>query len=125
MCIPLVLDTVVGSRSLVESATEVVDVMGLTPDPFAAWLALRGAHTLALRMERPSHNALVLARALEKMPGVDTVYYPPSGHAAFGPSLGDVSTMISHPVVASHHELTFQEKEAAAIDERACASRSG
>ena len=38
--------------------------LGLNLGPFDAWLTLRGVRTLALRMERHSTNALVLARFL-------------------------------------------------------------
>lgn len=44
--------------------------------PFEAWLVIRGIQTLALRMERISSNALVLARALERHPAVECVIYP-------------------------------------------------
>jgi cystathionine beta-lyase/cystathionine gamma-synthase len=35
----------------------------------------------------------------------------------FLPSLGDVMTTVSHPVVASHRELTVAEQRAVAIDD--------
>lgn len=49
---------------------------GGSPDPFAAWLALRGLRTLALRMKRVSSSADALARWLEAHPRVDKVYWP-------------------------------------------------
>jgi len=151
----LVLGLLTGPSATVREAQEIVDVAGYTPDPFASWLALRGARTLALRMERASENALALAGALEVMTGVRQVHYPglPShpdhdvaklllkrgfgaivsmslegGYDAvqtmirrlklvrFVPSLGDVTTTLSHPVVASHRELSAEEKQAVAID---------
>lgn len=151
----LILGIVTGSTERLSAVQEIVDVAGFTPDPFAAWLALRGARTLAIRMERASTNALELAKALETIPSIDRVYYPglPShpdyevaksllkrgfgaivslslrgGYDAvqsmirrlklvrFVPSLGDVSTTLSHPVVASHRELTPEEKNAVGID---------
>jgi cystathionine gamma-synthase len=152
----MILGAVAGARDRVAAVSGLVDSAGFTPDPFAAWLALRGVRTLALRMERSSANALALASALEAMPQVARVYYPglPShpdhqvarrlltrgfgsvvsmslqgGYGAvqrmvrrlklvrFVPSLGDVSTTVSHPVVASHRELTVDEKAAVGIDD--------
>jgi cystathionine gamma-synthase len=151
----LILGVVAGGAEPVRAATSLIDSGGFTPDPFAAWLALRGGRTLALRMERASANALALARHLETLAAVRRVYYPglPShpDHAVatrllergfgavvsmslhggydavqrmvrrlklvrFVPSLGDVSTTLSHPVVASHRELTAEEKAAVQID---------
>lgn len=151
----LILGALVGSRQLMERAAGLVNVMGITPDPFAAWLAFRGARTFALRMERSSENAMTLATVLKSHPGVSQVYY--SGLASnpdysnarrllnrgFGailgvsvaggrpaaervlqalsivplvPSLGDVMTTVSHPVVASHRDLTLDEQLAVGID---------
>ena len=50
--------------------------LGATPDPFAAWLTLRGFATLPLRVERASRTALDLARRLEAHPAVDRVAHP-------------------------------------------------
>ena len=57
---------------------------GAVPSPFDCWLLLRGIRTLALRMERASANALVLATWLEEHPDVARVNYPglPSHPAA-------------------------------------------
>ena len=51
-------------------------LLGGCLDPFAAWLLLRGAKTLALRVERQNANALAVAQALENHPAVARVYYP-------------------------------------------------
>ncbi len=45
-------------------------------DPFSSWLTLRGMRTLALRLERASETAFVLARALDSHAGVSAVHYP-------------------------------------------------
>jgi cystathionine beta-lyase/cystathionine gamma-synthase len=150
------LGAVAGSGTLVRKVTHLVDSAGFTPDPFAAWLAFRGAKTLALRMQQGSGNALKLASFLEQAPGIRRVYYPglsshpdhiqaqrllrrgygcivsaslEGGYSSvqqlirhlnlvkFVPSLGDVSTTISHPVVASHRELTPEEKAQVGIDD--------
>ena len=52
------------------------NAVGATPDPFAAWLTLRGLKTLALRMERHSASALRLAEFLAGHPAVEDVIYP-------------------------------------------------
>jgi cystathionine gamma-synthase len=49
---------------------------GTNLGPFDAWLATRGARTLAVRMERQCTTAHALAQALQRMPAVARVYYP-------------------------------------------------
>jgi cystathionine gamma-synthase len=49
---------------------------GTNLGPFDAWLAMRGARTLSVRVERQSANALALARVLETHAAVSRVYYP-------------------------------------------------
>jgi cystathionine beta-lyase/cystathionine gamma-synthase len=50
--------------------------LGVAPDPFAAWLTLRGLKTLSLRMDRHCANAEHLARSLAAHRGVKHVYWP-------------------------------------------------
>lgn len=50
--------------------------VGLNPSPFDTWLTLRGAKTLALRMEKHAANAGKLAQYLATHPKVRRVYYP-------------------------------------------------
>jgi cystathionine gamma-synthase len=52
------------------------NAVGAVPGPFDAWLTLRGAKTLALRMERHSDNAERIVEALLGHPKVTKVYYP-------------------------------------------------
>ncbi|HVV10991.1 cystathionine gamma-synthase [Amycolatopsis sp.] len=49
---------------------------GAVPGPFDAWLTLRGAKTLAVRMERHCDNAERVVEALAAHPKVAQVYYP-------------------------------------------------
>ncbi|MCA1568777.1 MAG: cystathionine gamma-synthase [Chloroflexi bacterium] len=49
---------------------------GAVPSPFDCFLVMRGLRTLALRMERASANALVLALWLSERPEVESVHYP-------------------------------------------------
>ncbi|MFC0861140.1 trans-sulfuration enzyme family protein [Sphaerimonospora cavernae] len=59
--------------------------LGVTADPFAAWLVLRGLQTLPLRMERHCANTRVLATRLAEHPAVAAVHWPglPS-HPSYG-----------------------------------------
>ncbi|MFI6387918.1 trans-sulfuration enzyme family protein [Nonomuraea sp. NPDC050540] len=50
--------------------------LGATPDPFAAWLTLRGLQTLHLRMERHCSNARYLVSRLAAHPAVSAVHWP-------------------------------------------------
>ncbi len=52
------------------------NAVGAVPSPFDCWLLLRGIKTLALRVERQSENAMTVAHALERNPGVSRVHYP-------------------------------------------------
>ena len=52
------------------------NAVGAVPSPFDSWLVLRGAKTLALRMERHSDNAERIVEALLGHPKVTKVYYP-------------------------------------------------
>lgn len=52
------------------------NAVGAVPGPFDAWLTLRGAKTLALRMERHTDNAERIVEALVGHPKVTKVYYP-------------------------------------------------
>lgn len=50
--------------------------LGVTADPFAAWLTIRGLKTLPLRMARHCENAAYLAERLAGHPGVAAVHWP-------------------------------------------------
>jgi len=52
------------------------NAVGAIAGPFDSFLALRGAKTLAVRMERHNANALALASWLENQPKVARVHYP-------------------------------------------------
>lgn len=49
---------------------------GVTPDPFGAWLVIRGLQTLALRMREATANATELADRLAARPEVTRVHHP-------------------------------------------------
>lgn len=50
--------------------------LGTVPDPFMAWLMLRGLRTLHIRMKTHYENALRVASYLENHPRVESVLYP-------------------------------------------------
>ncbi len=61
---------------LAERFHHVQKSIGAVPSPTDCWLTLLGIKTLALRMERHSANALLIARFLEEHPRVERVTYP-------------------------------------------------
>ncbi|MDT7541727.1 MAG: hypothetical protein QOE33_1631 [Acidobacteriota bacterium] len=67
---------IVGTREFVERAWSFGIVAGASLSPFDSWLLLRGLRTLGLRVERHNHNALALARFLERQAKVARVNYP-------------------------------------------------
>ena len=72
----LMAGVVLGSRELIERAWHMAVTLGPVPDPFAAWLLLRGLRTLPLRVARQNQSALEVARFLEQHPAVLHVHYP-------------------------------------------------
>lgn len=55
--------------------TEFLNI-GTVPDPFMAWLILRGIRTLQIRMERHYKNALEIMNYLKDHPKVENILYP-------------------------------------------------
>ncbi|MDQ2847162.1 MAG: aminotransferase class I/II-fold pyridoxal phosphate-dependent enzyme [Actinomycetota bacterium] len=49
---------------------------GVTPDPFGAWLVIRGLQTLPLRIRAATANATELATRLAEHPAVGRVHHP-------------------------------------------------
>ncbi|HET7371328.1 MAG TPA: cystathionine gamma-synthase [Gammaproteobacteria bacterium] len=64
------------SEELAEQMAYLQNSVGSIAGPFDSYLALRGAKTLAVRMERHGANAMELAGWLEKHPQVEQVIYP-------------------------------------------------
>lgn len=68
---------VLGRKELIEQIRkEAMINVGGAISPFNAWLIMRGAATLPLRMRQHNSNALLLARYLESHPKVSFVSYP-------------------------------------------------
>jgi cystathionine gamma-synthase len=78
------------------------ELTGATPGTLEAFLAVRGARTLALRLERAQQSAMWLAERLERHPRVSCVRYPglPSHptHAVAKRVLGGFGSMLSFDV---------------------------
>ncbi len=72
----LMAGVAIGSGESIDRVRKAVGVLGGVLDPHAAWLLLRGAKTLALRMERHNQNGQRVAEWLEAHPKVRRVWYP-------------------------------------------------
>ncbi len=66
----------VNDKSLYETIKFHQNAVGGIPGPHDAWLTMRGAKTLALRMERHAENAQAVAEFLQAHPQVRRVHYP-------------------------------------------------
>ncbi|TWF76488.1 cystathionine gamma-synthase [Pseudonocardia hierapolitana] len=67
---------VTSDDELAEAVRFTQNAVGSVPGPFDAWLTLRGAKTLAVRMERHSDNAERIVELLAAHPAVTRVFYP-------------------------------------------------
>ncbi|KPL01191.1 MAG: hypothetical protein AMJ91_01165 [candidate division Zixibacteria bacterium SM23_73_3] len=72
----LVAGVIVGLKSVIDKAIEVMKVLGGCIDPFCAFLLLRGLKTLGVRVERQNHNASKVAEFLSGQDKVNRVFYP-------------------------------------------------
>lgn len=66
---------VCGRADLVKQMAMYVNAAGLSMSPFNAWILLGGSETLALRVEKQSQNAAMLANWLRQQNQIETVYY--------------------------------------------------
>ncbi len=84
------------------------NAVGSAPGPFDAWLTLRGAKTLAVRMDRHCANAARIARMLAEHPAVAAVYYPGlvshPGHELAAKQMRGFGGMVSFRVRAGADE---------------------
>ena len=67
---------IVGPKDLIEKVRFFCRHTGPAMSPFNAWILSKSLETLAIRMERHSHNAMELANFLQNHPAVDLVNYP-------------------------------------------------
>ncbi|RPI27611.1 MAG: aminotransferase class I/II-fold pyridoxal phosphate-dependent enzyme [Acidobacteria bacterium] len=67
---------IISRRELIDQIAVFRRWLGGVLDPSAAYLLIRGAKTLTVRVERQNENTLRLARFLERHPNVEGVNYP-------------------------------------------------
>jgi cystathionine beta-lyase/cystathionine gamma-synthase len=67
---------IIGKKEFIKKVKGTAKSLGGCADPFAAYLLDRSLKTFELRVERQNHNAMALARVLEKHPKVNRVLYP-------------------------------------------------
>ena len=72
----LLAGAVAGTEALVGGIRDLQGITGGIPDPFAAFLLIRGMKTLELRVTRQNDNAQRLAEFLAGHPRVARVHYP-------------------------------------------------
>jgi cystathionine gamma-synthase len=93
---------IVADSALGEKLYFVRNAVGSAPGPFDAWLTLRGAKTLAVRMDRHCQNAQRVADMLAGHPRVSQVFYPglPShpGHEVAAKQMRGFGGMVSFRV---------------------------
>ena len=72
----LLAGAVLGSAALIGGIRDLQGITGAVPDPFSAYLLIRGIKTLALRVARQNDNAVRLAAFLAAHPKVERVHHP-------------------------------------------------
>jgi cystathionine gamma-synthase len=72
----LLAGAVLGSKELIGAIRDLQAITGAIPDPFSAYLLIRGIKTLALRIARQNENAVRLAAFLAAHPKVERVHHP-------------------------------------------------
>jgi O-acetylhomoserine/O-acetylserine sulfhydrylase-like pyridoxal-dependent enzyme len=84
--------------------------LGPAMAPFNAWLSLNGLETLALRMDRHCHNAMVVATFLDKHPKVNYVNYPGLEsnpyHKLIKPQMKGCSSLMSFELKGTYEQAT-------------------
>ena len=100
-----------GPKSIVEGIRQNgIRYLGPAMAPFNAWLNLNGLETLALRMDRHCHNAMVVASFLEKHPKVNYVNYPGLEsnpyHKLIKPQMKGCSSLMSFELKGTYEDAT-------------------
>jgi len=72
----LLAGAVIGSNELLDKIEQARGVLGGVGGPHDAYLLLRGAKTLDLRVRQQNENGLKVAQWLEDHPSISRVYYP-------------------------------------------------
>ena len=96
----------VRDAALLAALRQAREHMGATPGALETFLAVRGARTLALRLERAQRNAMTLAERLARHPNVTIARYPGLAshptHEAARRQLQGFGTIISFDVRGDH-----------------------
>jgi cystathionine beta-lyase/cystathionine gamma-synthase len=137
----LIAGVVCGSAAIMQAVYQTRILLGGVLDPHAAFLLHRGLRTLAVRTERMTANAKVVAEALDAHPMVAKVHWcglpDHPGHTtareqmrhfgslmafmdalrvvAIAPSLGGVESVAVLPACTSHAALTGDERAAIGV----------
>lgn len=107
--------------------------VGAVPGPFDCWLLMRGLKTLALRMERHTANAKIIAEFLQQHPKVEKTFFAGfSGMVSFmvrggkddavrvmnrfkvfalAESLGGVESLVCYPPTMTHASIPADERK--------------
>jgi len=98
---------VIASKEIVDKIrSEAMINLGGAISPFNAWLIMRGAVTLPLRMRQHNENALMVARFLEDLDAVSFVAYPGlenhKGHDIAKKQMTGFSGVLSFGLKADH-----------------------
>jgi len=72
----LLAGAALGSAALIGGIRDLQGITGAVPDPFSAYLLIRGIKTLALRVARQNENGVRLAAFLAAHPKVACVHHP-------------------------------------------------
>ena len=92
----------VRDANLLAALRQARELTGATPGTLETFLAVRGARTLALRLQRAQHNAMTLAERLARHPNVSLTRYPGLAshptHEAARRQLKGFGTIISYDV---------------------------
>jgi cystathionine gamma-synthase len=72
----LLAGAVLGSASMIGGIRDLQGITGGVPDPFSAYLLIRGIKTLALRVARQNDNAVRIAAFLDAHEKIECVHYP-------------------------------------------------
>src|SRR5918994_2342697 len=71
----LLAGAVLGSADLIDAIRSLQAITGAIPDPFTAYLLIRGLKTFALRVAQQNATAQALAEFLQSHPRITAVYY--------------------------------------------------
>lgn len=107
--------------------------------PFDSWLLMRGMKTLALRMEKHTENAKIIAQFLSEREEIASVLYPGKGGMlsfrlqqeqwvnpflkslkliTFAESLGGIESFITYPATQTHADIPEIERKKKGICNR-------